>query len=37
MMASIMVTGAAAAFTDQSDIDSKHQEAIDMAIALKMI
>ena len=37
MMASIMVTGAAAAFTDQQDIDSKHQEAVDMSIALNII
>ena len=37
MMASIMVTGAAAAFTDQKDIDPKHQEAVDMSIALNII
>jgi len=37
MMASIMVTGAAAAFTDAQDIDSKHQEAVDMSVALNII
>jgi len=37
MMASIMVTGAAAAFTDAKDIDSKHQEAVDMSVALNII
>ena len=37
MMASIMVTGAAAAFTDANDIDSKHQEAVDMSVALSII
>ena len=37
MMLSIMVTGAAAAFTDQKDIDPKHQEAVDMSVALNII
>lgn len=38
MMLSIMVVGAgASSFTDQKDIDSKHQEAVDMAIALNII
>ena len=37
MMASIMVTGAAAAFTDQKDIDTKHQEAVDACVTLNII
>ena len=37
MMLSIMVVGAGAAFADQSDIDTKHQEAVDMCAALNII
>jgi len=37
MMLSIMVVGAGAAFADQSSIDSKHQEAVDAAVALHII
>ena len=37
MMLSIMVVGAGAAFNDQSDIDSKHTEAVDMCVALNII
>ncbi len=37
MMLSIMVVGAGAAFADQSDIDTKHQEAVDMCVALNII
>ena len=37
MMLSIMVVGAGAVFADQSDIDSKHQEAVDMCAALNII
>jgi len=37
MMLSIMVVGAGAAFADQSDIDTKHQEAVDACNALNII
>ena len=37
MMLSIMVVGAGAAFADQSDIDTKHTEAVDMCVALNII
>ena len=37
MMLSIMVVGAGAAFADQSDIDTKHTEAVDMCNALNII
>ncbi len=37
MMLSLMVMGAGAAFTDQSEVDSKHTEAVDMAVALNII
>ena len=37
MMLSIMVVGAGAAFADQSDIDTKHQEAVDMCNTLNII
>ena len=38
MMLSLMVMGASAvAFTDQSKIDSKHQEAVDMCVSLNII
>ena len=37
MMLSIMVVGAGAAFADQDQIDSKHQEAVDMCAALNII
>jgi len=37
MMLSIMVVGAGAAFADQDQIDSKHQEAVDIAVALNII
>ena len=37
MMLSIMVVGAGAAFVDQKDIDTKHQEAVDMCVSLNII
>ena len=37
MMLSIMVVGAGAVFADQSDIDTKHQEAVDACNALNII
>ena len=37
MMLSIMVVGAGAAFADQDQIDSKHQEAVDACVALNII
>ena len=37
MMLSIMVVGAGAAFADQSDIDTKHQQAVDMCSSLNII
>ena len=37
MMLSIMVVGAGAAFADQKDIDTKHQEAVDACNALNII
>jgi hypothetical protein len=37
MMLSIMVVGAGAAFVDQKDIDTKHQQAVDMCNALNII
>ena len=37
MMLSIMVVGAGAAFADQSDIDTKHQEAVDACSTLNII
>ena len=37
VMLSVMVVGAGAAFTDTKDIDSQHQEAVDMAVALNII
>ena len=37
MMLSIMVVGAGAAFADQDQIDTKHQEAVDMCNALNII
>ena len=37
MMLSIMVVGAGAVFTDAKDIDSKHQEAVDMSVALNIV
>lgn len=37
MMLSVMVMGAGAAFTDQKDVDTKHQEAVDIAVTLNII
>ena len=37
MLMSIMVTGAAAAFTDQGQIDTQHKEAVDMCVSLNII
>ena len=37
MMLSIMVVGAGAAFSDQSSIDTKHQEAVDACNSLNII
>jgi hypothetical protein len=37
MMLSIMVVGAGAAFSDAKDIDTKHQEAVDMCVSLNII
>jgi len=37
MMFSIMVVGAGAAFADQDQIDTKHQEAVDACVALNII
>ena len=37
MMLSIMVVGAGAVFADQKDIDTKHQQAVDMCNALNII
>ena len=37
MVLGIMVVGAGAAFTDQNEVDSKHTEAVDMAVSLNII